>query len=62
MYSEEIRKFITDRNGILTRDEYMELTPQKNSQISRMTYDTSSNTFHLYTSDGYDWEFKVINN
>ena len=62
MYSWEISKFLEDRNYCLNRDEYAELTPQKNNQISRLTYNTEDNTFHLFTADGYNWVFRVINN
>ena len=59
MYSYEIDQFLRERNFELTSEEYMELTPQKCNQISRLTYNTENNTFHLYTYDGYDWIFKV---
>ena len=62
MFSWEIDRFLQERNYCLNRDEYMELTPQKNNQIARVTYDTSNNKFHIYTYDGYDWEFVVKNN
>ena len=62
MYSEEIDSFLRARNFILNRDEYMELTPQKNPQISRLSYNTAENSFHLYTYDGYEWKFYVRNN
>ena len=62
MYSQEIDEFIRSRNGVLTRDEYMEITPYTSPQISRVYYDTFNNKFHMYTKDGYEWEFIVRNN
>lgn len=59
MLSWEIQAFLEEHNYELTSDEYMELTPQKCSQISRLYYNTEDNTFHLYTYDGYNWVFKV---
>ena len=59
MLSWEIQAFLEEHNYELTSDEYMELTPQKFSQISRLYYNTEDNTFHLYTYDGYNWVFKV---
>lgn len=62
MYSEEIRKFIADRNGILTRDEYMEITPYTSPQIIRVSYNTSNGEFSMYTNDNYEFHFIVRNN
>lgn len=59
MYSQEIDKFLRERNFHISREEYEELSPQKNIQISRISYDTSSDSFHLYTYDGYDWIFYI---
>ena len=59
MYSEEIGKLLADNNYVITQEQYEELSPQKNIQISRLYYDTGTNTFHLYTYDGYSWEFRV---
>lgn len=61
MYSWEIDQMLRDNNFVINKDQYAELCPQKNPQTSRLTYDTSSNIFHLYTYDGYNWEFKVVN-
>ena len=61
MYSEEIQRFIEERNGVLNRDEYMEITPITSPQINRVTYDTYNNKFIVYTSDGYKFEFIVRN-
>ena len=62
MYSHEVDEFIRTRNGVLTRDEYMEITPYNCPQITRVYYDTFNNMFHIYTNDGYEWEFIVRNN
>ena len=62
MLSWEIESFLKERNYKLNSDEYQELTPQKNSQIKRLYYDTSTDKFHLYTYDGYEWEFEVHRN
>ena len=59
MYSNEIDNFLRTRNWVITPDEYSELTPQRNPQITRMTYNTSSNCIYMSTSDGYEWEFQV---
>lgn len=61
MYSEEIDQFLKDHNYKLNREEYAELSPQRNPQISRLYYDTGTNSFHLYTYDGYEWSFYVTN-
>ena len=61
MYSEEIDQFLRDRNYRLTCEEYGELNPQKNPQISRLYYDTGTNLFHLYAYDGYEWTFYIKN-
>ncbi len=62
MLSWEIDSFLAQRKYVLNSEEYAELTPQKNPQISRLTYNTSTNTFYMSTYDGYSWEFKVFNN
>lgn len=60
MYSNEIDNFLRTRNWKITPDEYSELTPQRNPQINRMTYNTSTNKVYICTNDGYEWEFEII--
>lgn len=63
MYSYEIKLFLDERNHVLSREEYLELTDvQKNPQIKSMKYDTSNDNYEIVTSDGYDFTFMVLRN
>ena len=59
MYSYEINELMERTGYVLTPDQYMEIVPQKCPQITRLVYNTATNTFHMYTNDGYQWEFQV---
>lgn len=63
MYSYEIKQYLYERNNVLSRDEYLELTDLgKNPQIKSMKYDTSNDTYEIVTSDGYFFKFLVLQN
>lgn len=58
MYSYEIKLFLDERNHVLSREEFLELTDvQKNPQIKSMKYDTSNDNYEIVTSDGYYFTF-----
>ncbi len=63
MYSYEIKQFLYDRNNVLSRDEYLEITDlSKNPQIREMKYNTFDDTYEVTTSDGYFFKFMVLRN
>ena len=61
MYSYEIKQFIHDRKGVLSREEYLEITDTvKNPQICAMKYNTYDDTYEVTTNDGYFFKFMVL--
>lgn len=59
MYSWEIRDYLESKGYSLTREEYAKFDPMDSPQICRVSYDTYSNRFIIYTSEGYKFEFEV---
>lgn len=61
MYSYEIKQFLHERNGILSREEFLEITDtERNPQIKSMKYNTADDTYELVTNDGYFFSFMVL--
>lgn len=63
MYSWEIEKFLSERNYNISSDEYGIVCDIKNNpQINWIKYDAFNNCFHMSTSDGYHWTFRIWRN
>ena len=61
MYSYEIKQFLHERNNILSREEFLEITDiNRNPQIVSMKYDTVEDKYEIVTSDGYFFKFMVL--
>lgn len=58
MYSEEISSLLSENNYMIKRTEYFNIC-DTSPQISHVHYDAYSNRYHIYTDDGYHWEFAV---
>lgn len=60
MYSEEIERFIEERNHVLTPEECnLLMDVNTNTQISNMKYFCANNEYHISTDDGYYFIFRV---
>jgi hypothetical protein len=60
MYSWEINDYITSRNNLLSRDDYLYITNMNiNPQIVEIEYNAFSDSFHIITNDNYSWEIKI---
>lgn len=61
MYSHEIKQFLYERNNVLSKEEFLEITDlNKNPQIKSMKYDTSDDMHEIVTNDGYYFKFMVL--
>lgn len=60
MYSNEIEKFLQDRNYRVTPEECNLLMDiNTNTQIAHMKYFSADNEYHIITDDGYFFRFWV---
>ena len=60
MYSHEIDKIIKENNHQLPASVYMEISDVNNSpQIERVKYEPCSDSFSMWTKDGWCWNFMV---
>lgn len=59
MYSYEIDEMMKKTNYLLSRSDYLNLSPTTSEQIARIKYDPFKDTFDIWTYDGYHWEFRV---
>ena len=60
MYSWEIDKKIKLYNYQIPSSIYLEITDaDKNPQIDHVKYDAWSDSFSMWSKDGYCWNFKV---
>ncbi len=61
MYSHEIKQFLYERNNVLSKEEYEEITDiDNNPQIKSMKYNTEDDTHEIVTNDGYFFKFMVL--
>lgn len=60
MYSWEIDCTLRDYNYQIPSTVYLEISDtKKNSQVCNVEYNSWSDTFTMWTNDGYNWSFKV---
>lgn len=60
MYSYEIDSMIKGKNGVLSPQEYLNVTDiRQNPQISRVKYDPYTDSFFIATKDGFSWTIKL---
>lgn len=59
MYSYEIDDMMKRSNYLITRKDYLSLSPTTSPQLARIKYDPFKDSFEIWTDDGYHWEFKV---
>ena len=60
MYSWEIDNYLKIRNYVINKYEYMNIANTNiSTQISRIKYDSYSNSFYMETNDGYSWIFMI---
>lgn len=60
VYSWEIDQKIKYFNYNLPSSVYIEISDvNKNSQIGHIEYDSWSNSFTIWTKDGWNWRFQV---
>ena len=60
MYSWEMNEMIGRKSGILSPQEYLDITNIKtNPQISRVKYDPYTDSFFIATKDGFSWTIKL---
>ena len=60
MFSWEIDSMIKRKSGMLSPQEYLDITDIKyNPQISRVQYDPYKDQFNICTNDGYSWTVQV---
>lgn len=58
MYSWEIEQLLKMKNYLLSNKEYFEMF-QTSPQIRGIEYKPFDDTFHMWTNDNYDFNFKV---
>lgn len=59
MYSYEIDEMMKKSNYLLSRSDYINLSPNTSPQIARIKYDPFKDSFEMWTYDNYHWEFRV---
>ena len=60
MYSWEIDNILKDYNYNIPASVYIEVTDiNKNPQVGHVEYSPWSDSFIVWTNDGYNWSFKV---
>ena len=60
MYSNEIERFLEERNYVVTPEECNLLMDiNTNTQITNMKYFCANNEYHISTDDGYNFKFIV---
>lgn len=60
MYSNEIERFLEERNYVVTPEECNLLMDiNTNTQITNMKYFCTNNEYHISTDDGYNFKFIV---
>lgn len=60
VYSWEIDQIIKSNNNQLSSSVYLEIADvNKNPQIDHIKYDAWSNSFNMWTNDGWCWSFQV---
>ena len=60
MYSWEINNVIERKSGVISPQEYLQITDiRKNPQISRVKYNPYDDSFFIATTDGFNWTVKV---
>lgn len=58
MFSWEINEIMSHKDYRLNPDDYLKIC-SSSTQITHVHYDAYSNRYHIYTEDGYHWEFEV---
>lgn len=58
MYSEEIDRLLKIKNYLLSNEEYFNVC-QTSPQISKVSYNSGNQSFHIETKDNYNFNFKV---
>jgi hypothetical protein len=60
VYSHEIDEIIKIHNNQLPSSVYVEISDtNKNPQIDHIKYNAYSNSFSMWSTDGWCWNFKV---
>lgn len=60
MYSHEIDQKIKQYNHQIPSSVYLEISDtNKNPQINHIKYNAYSDSFSMWTKDGWHWDFKV---
>ena len=60
MFSYEIDSLMRSKGYCIDREDYFNII-NTTPQLARANYNAFLNKFHIWTDDGYDWEFNVIN-
>ena len=58
MYSYEIEQLINSKTGILRSVDYLQIL-HTSPQIRTVEYNSQTDSFHIYTDDHYNFNFKV---
>ena len=59
MYSHEIDDLIKRSNYLLSRSDYLKISPVTSPQIARISYDPFKDSFEIWTYDDHHWKFRV---
>ena len=59
MYSWEITDFLKSRHYELSACEYQQMI-ENSTQITRLSYNSYSNSFDMWDDSGMHWSFKVF--
>ena len=60
MYSHEIDRKIKQYNHQIPATVYLEISDiESNPQINHIKYNAYSDSFSMWTKDGWNWNFKV---
>lgn len=60
MFSYEIDSLMRSKGYCINKEDYVEII-ESTPQLARVNFDAYSNKFHIWTDDGYDWEFDIAN-
>ena len=60
MFSYEIDSLMRSKGYRIEKDDYANIISDS-TQIERVNYCAFTNKFHIWTNDGYNWEFNVVN-
>lgn len=59
MYSWEITEFLKEKHYELSACEYQEMI-KNSTQVTRLSYNSYSNSFDMWDDSGMHWSFKVF--